>query len=804
MRSVENWWHHGRWPLLTAGVVLTLYLAGVFEPLELLTHDARFLFRGYRLEPSPVTIVGITQQCIREIGPLPWPRTVYAKAIRKLKAAGARVICFDVFFPVRSEPAADRELVRAVREAGNVILPVFCPSTLRRNAVGKGAVRRVPALTRSFPELSTAAVDLAHINVPPAVDGRCRAVPFAIEYGGRIYYALGIEAARRFLAGSTTEPSRAASVVDRLPLTRDGELMINYYGQQAAFEVRTMFELLEGNVPSDAFKDKIVLIGQTALGQVNTDVLATPLGQMFGVLVQGTIMDNIVTGKVLRRQKVATFTAMLFAFSFLSISAFKRLSPLLAGTLGLVVIAGWIAVAFFIFFRFSYMVELVPPVGLFAANLGIVLALGIAESRAAVRQKNVELAAVMNSSRLSAADLAADESPQVLVDLIGRTIGCDAVSLTLVQQGGVWYWFPNEPGGRFTQDDTPALRAFEERHNPKFLESSSVLLVPGDLREDPRFSTGAVPTESFLSVPMIVRNETIGVLNFYNKRPSDVSPTDWFTDEDLRLIGMLAQQAALLLDNLRLVADLAEKNRQLERAMRDLKAAQGELVRSEKLSAVGQMAAMIVHDIRNALSAVMGYVELVRANAGQVAGNEDWAALVQSRIEQISSMAQEVLEYSRNESHLDLSDVDVSMLVQDVLAVLRDAYPGTEIRWASQIACSATVRADRDKMIRVLMNLGRNAAEAMGQRGVFTLGCRPLAGGVELVASDTGPGIPEDIQETLFEPFVTQGKSSGTGLGLAIAKRTIEEHGGRITFETGSGGTTFYIRLPLAPDEERY
>ncbi len=799
MRPVGNWWHHGRWPLLTAGVVLTLYLAGVFEPLELLTHDARFLFRGYRLEPSPVTIVGITQQCIREIGPLPWPRTVYAKAIRKLKAAGARVICFDVFFPVRSDAAADRELVRAVREAGNVILPVFCPSTLRRKGVAKGAVLRVPSLTRSFPELSAAAVDLAHINVPPAVDGRCRAVPFAIEYGGRLYHALGIEAARRFLAGSAKESSRAASVVDRLPLTRDGELMINYYGQQAAFEVRTMFELLEGKIPADAFKNKIVLIGQTALGQVNTDVLATPLGQMFGVLVQGTVVDNIVTGKVLRRQKVVTFTVMLLAFSFLSFLAFQRLSPLLAGTLGLVVITGWVALAFFIFFRFSYMVEMVPPVALFASNLGLVLALGIAESRAAVRQKNVELAAVMNSSQLSAADLAADESPQVLVDLLGRTIGCDAVSLTLVQQGGGWYWFPKDRG-RFTPDDIQALRAFEERYNPGLLNSSSVLLVPGDLREDPRFSMGAVPTESFLSVPMVVRNETIGVLNFYNKRPSDVSPTDWFTDEDLRLIGMLAQQAALLLDNLRLVSDLAEKNRQLERAMRDLKAAQGELVRSEKLSAVGQMAAMIVHDIRNALSAVMGYVELVRANAADVAGNEDWAALVQSRIEQISSMAQEVLEYSRNESHLELSDVDVSTLLQDVLTVLRDAYPGTEIRWASQIACNATVRADRDKMIRVLMNLGRNAAEAMGQRGVFTLGCRPLAGGVELIASDTGPGIPEEIQETLFEPFVTQGKSSGTGLGLAIVKRTIEEHGGRITFATGSSGTTFYIRLPLAPE----
>jgi signal transduction histidine kinase len=104
-------------------------------------------------------------------------------------------------------------------------------------------------------------------------------------------------------------------------------------------------------------------------------------------------------------------------------------------------------------------------------------------------------------------------------------------------------------------------------------------------------------------------------------------------------------------------------------------------------------------------------------------------------------------------------------------------------------------------MLRVLMNLCRNSATAMNNRGFIAIVCAERAGTVEFTVSDNGPGIPEDIRESVFEPFVTGGK--GTGLGLAIAKRVVEEHEGTIRIDSRNGeGTTVTIAIPQEAAEE--
>ena len=116
------------------------------------------------------------------------------------------------------------------------------------------------------------------------------------------------------------------------------------------------------------------------------------------------------------------------------------------------------------------------------------------------------------------------------------------------------------------------------------------------------------------------------------------------------------------------------------------------------------------------------------------------------------------------------------------------------------------IKLDQVKMKRAILNLARNAAEAMGPHGKFTIHVSLVPEGesellheehVLMALSDTGPGIPLEIRDRLFESFVTQGKKDGTGLGLAIVEKIVTDHGGVITFETESGvGTTFLIRLP--------
>jgi signal transduction histidine kinase len=104
---------------------------------------------------------------------------------------------------------------------------------------------------------------------------------------------------------------------------------------------------------------------------------------------------------------------------------------------------------------------------------------------------------------------------------------------------------------------------------------------------------------------------------------------------------------------------------------------------------------------------------------------------------------------------------------------------------------------DETKMRRALYNIASNARDAMEDGGSLTITTHSMNNTVEFRLSDTGPGIPQEIRDTLFEPFVTHGKPTGTGLGLAIAKKTIEDHGGEICVESEPGkGATFIISVP--------
>jgi len=785
-----------RWPLLTAAVTAGLYLSGLFEPLELMTQDVRFLLRGYKTESSDVVVVGITQACINRYGPLPWPRSRYGEIIRRLKENGARVVCLDLFFPLPTEPEEDATLERAIREAGNVVLPVFCPVALHR--FPKGPVRKVDVLRENLPVFSRAACGMGHINVPPSVDRKCRGVPYALEYKRHVYYALSIEAAAQFAARRNGR--RTVPVIPQPPLTPDGEFLINFHGQRAVIPIRTASEVLQGKFPPDAFKDRVVLIGQTALGQINADLITTPLGQMFGVLVQATAIDNLLKNQVLTREGPGAALTVVVLLSLLSTALYRRTSPLLAISIFLVSLAGVCSVALGMFLYQNYMMNVTEPAAVLALNLAIALVVKTLESRRAAREREFELSAIVDTGRLSIQPSDPEVVPEALVELVGGTVGVDVASLFLLHGRETWYWLPPQPAAEdsLLASDVPAIRDFEVAASD-FLMGQTPFFMTGDVRTDSAIPvTPEFSTKSFLCVPLAVRDESIGFVCFYNKRPSRVAPRDAFTEEDIRLAWVLCREAALILDNQRLVADLREKNVRLRQAMEELRQTQAKVVQAEKLSAVGRMAAMIVHDIRNALTTVSGVTELMQQSvAPQFSDLLDSA---QRRISDIREMAQEILDYTREETVLELTEIIPAHLIADVLKQLGEAFPEEEIRWVSEITCNEPFVGDYLKLSRVFFNLGRNAAEAMGGRGIFRLGCRSWDGGIEFTAADTGPGIPEGIQDTIFEPFVTYGKERGTGLGLAMVQKTVEDHGGRVWFESTRGrGTTFYVRLPWRP-----
>jgi len=222
--------------------------------------------------------------------------------------------------------------------------------------------------------------------------------------------------------------------------------------------------------------------------------------------------------------------------------------------------------------------------------------------------------------------------------------------------------------------------------------------------------------------------------------------------------------------------------------------------KAEKFTTVGQMAAGIIHDLKNPIAAIIGYAELVAMDELNPVQKE-YLEIIGSEANRLTDMAHEILEFVKGETKLDLEEVNAHDYVAEIVKFLTPSFKAENINLISNIQYKEKIKLDQDRFRRVIYNIANNAKEAIGSLGNFVIEVAPDPKDNKMILftfSDNAGGIPEEIQATLFEPFVTHGKSNGTGLGMAMVKKIVEEHGGKINFDTKIGeGTKFYITLPL-------
>jgi signal transduction histidine kinase len=194
---------------------------------------------------------------------------------------------------------------------------------------------------------------------------------------------------------------------------------------------------------------------------------------------------------------------------------------------------------------------------------------------------------------------------------------------------------------------------------------------------------------------------------------------------------------------------------------------------------------------------IRGFVTFLARDDLPTEKRQQMARTVMNAIDTFTGMTQEILDYAHGDSTLILQPVNVRSLVESVCSFLETNFAGKGIETKMALAFSGKLVMDAEKMRRVFYNIASNAYDAMEQGGIFTITSDLNDNCVEFHLKDTGPGIPEQIQDTLFEPFVSWGKEHGTGLGLAIARKIVEDHGGdiEVVSETGQGAD-FVIRLP--------
>jgi signal transduction histidine kinase len=242
---------------------------------------------------------------------------------------------------------------------------------------------------------------------------------------------------------------------------------------------------------------------------------------------------------------------------------------------------------------------------------------------------------------------------------------------------------------------------------------------------------------------------------------------------------------------------------QLAKAFKDmegnLQSVQNELLQKERLSTVGQMASGIIHDFRGPMNMIAICVDLLRKDKGLTEEKKiEYFSRARIALDQMKRMTQEIMDYARGEMILDIQETDVSTFLDNIKALLTPDLERKKITLEITQSYNGIVHMDQDRVYRGLLNLLNNAEDAMAKGGTITLKLFAEGGYLVFELADTGSGIPESVRETLFNPFVTAGKTYGTGLGLAITKKIVDEHKGEITFKTElQKGTTFWIKIPL-------
>lgn len=236
---------------------------------------------------------------------------------------------------------------------------------------------------------------------------------------------------------------------------------------------------------------------------------------------------------------------------------------------------------------------------------------------------------------------------------------------------------------------------------------------------------------------------------------------------------------------------------QLARAV-SLAGARAETERASRFAALGQMLGSIVHDLRSPMTVISGYSELM-AREPMRELREKYASEILSQFDHIESMTRELLAFVRGERRLLARRVELPKFWRELDGVLATELSERGITVAIDQRYAGAVQVDDAKLKRLVANLARNAAQAMGTGGRFDIRVSRDGATLSLAFTDTGPGLPPDVSSRLFSAFSSRGKADGTGLGLAIVKEIVDAHGGSIACDSTPGeGTSFTVELPNA------
>ncbi len=574
-----------------AVVVLLLYRFGSLDGPEYRLLDFRFRLRGERLAPADVVIAAIDDDSLAALGELPWPRDTLAAVIARLASAKPSAIALDLVELTRPAGGGDADvaLVAAIRDAGNVVLPMHFetwrrgqpepaqPAALSRFAgeyVGRGgpSVEWRAARVPDEP-LCEAAAGLGSLNVNPETDGAVRAVPMALSWGGRAFpsFAAATTQVVRGQPGLRVATGHSAELSGTtVPLTAHDETLLNLYGPYKAFRYVPVAELMRQDAELAQLRDKVALVGKTAAGSGSKHRTALH-PYVPGVELQATAVANLMQADFLAPAPAA--------YTVLSVILAAALAGLLCagcspGRAVVVLVGLWIvgfASLAGLFFA-GIVARMAEPLTAAVLSGVIVTSLAAAaadRSRARAQSVADTLQAVGNMVRST---LNRPELLRAILEYVRQTLDAGAASLLTVDEDTGDLVFEVALGEK--GEEVSAFKIAPGEGLVGFVVERGESVVVNEPEGDPRFRRDIAeaieyPVRNALCVPLRLKGRIIGVIEVLNKQTAG-----GFTDADLLLLETIASPAAVFIENVQLYAKLEDRvqvaNRELVAANREL------------------------------------------------------------------------------------------------------------------------------------------------------------------------------------------------------------------------------------------
>jgi signal transduction histidine kinase/putative methionine-R-sulfoxide reductase with GAF domain len=325
-------------------------------------------------------------------------------------------------------------------------------------------------------------------------------------------------------------------------------------------------------------------------------------------------------------------------------------------------------------------------------------------------------------------------------------------------------------------------------------------IIP-DASKDPRVNPSLrekLNLHSLVVIPLLAKEKALGAI-----AADFVDPNKTITKEALESVMVFAQQAGLAIHNAFMYQELKTFSQQMEEKIQkttaDLRKTETQLIRSEKLAALGQLAAGIAHEIRNPLTSINILIHSLTENFPSGDSYREDLKVIEEEISRINEIVDQFLRFAKPAPPL-LEKTDMFSIFEETLQLLRPQIEKQLIVVGKEIQALPIILMDREQMKQAILNLLLNAIQAMPGGGQLTLRGQNSKDGqwIYISIQDSGVGIPSENVDKLFDPFFST-KDGGIGLGLSIAHRIIDQHHGKIEVESAPGkGTLFTVWLPIS------